>query len=532
MAQDPRDDRPVLMCEYAHAMGNAVGNLKEYWDEIYSNPRMIGGFIWDYVDQGLWKTAPNGQKYIAYGGDFGDKPNLKDFCLNGLIFADRTLTPKILEVKKVYQPVRIDPVDESTGRLRITNLYGFTNLNTLEPEWTLIRDGIEFQTGVLKSIDLAPGEQTEITLPLPSIDTLAKEGEIWLRLSFHLKQKTVWAPAGHEIAFEQIHLAKQKPTEKINLGTLPDITVIEKDNNVRVQGDNFTTTFGRSEGTLISLVYDNKEMLYQDVDGHAGPVLQIWRAPTSNDKAFGKGRKRDWEKAGLNQLTRNVEDFQVDSSGSNHIQIKTTVASKTPDNSGFKLHTIWKVYGNGTIDVDCKFEPFGQLPPLPRLGVVMNIANDYDTFRWYGRGPHENYSDRHQSALMGIWSGSVEEQYIPYPRPQETGTKTDIRWLSLTNTDGKGLLVVADQPVSASALHFTAHDLYHAQHTYELGARRQVVLSLDACHSGLGNGSCGPGVLPRYEIMPQPVEMKLSIRPCKGGANEEITELARRYHYE
>jgi beta-galactosidase len=162
----------------------------------------------------------------------------------------------------------------------------------------------------------------------------------------------------------------------------------------------------------------------------------------------------------------------------------------------------------------------------------MHIANEYNTLRWYGRGPHENYADRKQAADMGIWSGTVDEQYVPYPRPQETGTKTDVRWLSLTNTAGIGLLVVAEQPMAASALYYTADELDRAEHTYELNRRDNVVLSLDARHSGLGNGSCGPGVLPCYEIAPEPVELHLSFRPCPAATNKEISQLARRNYDE
>jgi len=532
IAQDPRDDRPVLMCEYAHAMGNAVGNLREYWDEIYGHPRMIGGFIWDWVDQGLRKKTAVGQDYFAYGGDFGDQPNSKDFCLNGLVFSDRTLTPKVWEVKKVYQPVRIESVDNSIGRLRLTNLYSFTNLNTLQPRWNLMCDGIVQQSGILQSIDLAPGQQTEITLPVPAADYSDPKGEIWLRLSFHLKEKTLWAPAGHEVAFEQIALAERKPPVQIDIATLPSITVIEKEDGVWIQGEAFRAVFGRSEGTLISLVYDNREILSQDAESPPGPVLQVWRAPTSNDKAFGKGRAYDWKQAGLNQLTCKAEHFQISHRGPTHIQVRTTSAVAAPDHNGIRLQTTWTVFGNGVIDMDSRFEPFGQLPPLPRLGVVMHIAHDYTIFRWYGRGPHENYPDRCYGAEVGIWSGTVEEQYVPYPRPQETGTKTDIRWLSLTDAQGHGLLVVADQPIAASALYYTAGDLERAEHAYELTPHRQVILSLDARHSGLGNGSCGPGVLPRYEVLPEPIEMKLSIRPCRAGTKQEIAESARRLYYE
>jgi beta-galactosidase len=533
IAQDQRDNRPVLICEYAHAMGNAVGNLQEYWNEIYSNRRMIGGFIWDWVDQGLRKRTAEGQEYMAYGGDFGDKPNLKDFCLNGLVFADRTLTPKIMEVKKVYQPVRIEPVEKTFGLIRLTNLYSFTNLNTLEPRWTLMCDGIELQSGILERIDLPPGSHTEISLPLASIDSLETEGDLWLRLSFHLTQKVLWASIGHEVAAEQIYLAagRQAPG-KIDSKMLPEITVTENDNIVHIQGANFTAVFSRAKGTLISLTYDSKEMLAQDIDDPSGPILQAYRAPTSNDKAFGKGRAYEWKQAGLDQLTRNVKKFQISHPAHNRVQIEIVSASTTPSGAGFNLQTIWTVRGDGSLDMANRFEPFGTLPCLPRLGIVMRIAGQFNLLRWYGRGPQENYADRKQAADMGIWSGTVDEQYIPYPRPQETGTKVDVRWLSLTNTAGVGLLFVADQPIAASALYYTAHDLDQAKHTYELKRRDHVVLSLDARHSGLGNGSCGPGVLPCYEIAPEPVELHLGFRPCPIVTNKEISKLARRIYDE
>ncbi len=527
IAEDTRDNRPVLICEYAHAMGNAVGNLQEYWDEIYSNPRMIGGFIWDWVDQGLRTFTADGQEYMAYGGDYGEKPNLKDFCLNGLIFADRTLTPKIQEVKKVYQPVRIEYLQGPTGSVRLTNLYAFTNLNTLQPRWSLIRNGIEWKSGILDRIDLAPGEQRDVNLPLPQMKKADKQGEIWLQLSFHLKQKTLWAGIGHEVAFEQILLSPQNPASKVNLNVLPDITVLEKEDTVNIMGSTFIVVFSRSEGTLVSLIYDGKEILARAPNGTSGPILQIWRASTSNDKAFGKGRAYDWKQAGLDSLTRKIEHFQISHSEANHVQLEITAVSATSNDTGLRVYTTWTVFGDGTIHMDSRFEPFGQLPPLPRLGVVMHLANEYNNFRWYGRGPHENYPDRYRSAKMGIWSGPVDEQYIPYPRPQETGTKTDVRWLSLTNSNGKGLLVVPDQPIAASALHYTAQDLDQAQHTYELTRRKEVVLSLDARHSGLGNGSCGPGVLPCYEINPESAELKLRFSPCPANTNKELAASAR-----
>ena len=524
LAKDPRDSRPVLYCEYAHAMGNAIGNLKEYWEEIYSNPRMAGGFIWDWVDQGLNRKTDGGVTYIAYGGDFGDRPNTRDFCLNGVVFADRSLPPKIQEVKKVYQPIHIEMADKTGSRVRLTNRYGFNNLNMLQGRWSLTRDGQVLQSGTLEPIDLAAGGQKEISIPLDPVTEKVPGASYWLRVSFHLREDTLWAKAGHEVAWQQmLYHVKTPQVLPIKTSSLPELKVTDT-------GETFVVVFGRKEGTLVSLVYNGKEILDQAGKDLSGPILQAYRAITSNDKAFGNGRARDWQQAGLNRLTRKVENVTVEQPGARLVRIEALAVSSTPAGAGFNHRAVWTVRGDGSIDMDNRFEPFGQLPPLPRIGVVMRLAAGLEHLRWYGRGPHENYIDRKESADMGIWSGTVDEQYVPYPRPQETGARVDVDWLSLTDKDGTGLLVVAEPSMAASALHYTAGDLDAAEHTYELRRRDEVILSLDAKHSGLGSGSCGPGVLPKYEIPPERCSLRLCILPCSALSNKEAANIARRIY--
>jgi len=531
LAQDPRDDRPVIMCEYAHAMGNAIGNLKEYWDEIYATPRMVGGFIWDWVDQGLYRTAENGKRYIAYGGDYGDKPNLKDFCLNGVVFADRTLPPKAWEVKKVYQPIHIEPVKGKAADLLITNRYGFTNLNTFKGRWSLTCDGQILQSGTLEPVNLAAGEQTEVSIPLAPVTDIESGASCWLRVSFHLPENTLWAKAGYEVAWQQM-LYPVKTQEKLPIKTtsLSELKVTESNDSIRIDGQTFTAVFNRKAGTLVSLVYNDKEMLDQVGEDLAGPVLQAYRAITSNDKAFGSGRARDWQQAGLNQLTRRVENVTVTQPNTKCVRIEVLAVSATPKGAGFNHRTFWTIRGDGSIDIDNRFEAFGNLPPLPRIGVVMRLTAGLENLRWYGRGPHENYIDRKESADMGLWTSTVTEQYIPYPRPQETGTKTEVTWLSLTNQSGRGLMVAAEPQMSFSALHYTVDDLDKALHTYELIPRDSVILSLDARHSGLGNASCGPPVLPKYEIPPGAYSLRLRILPYSTRSNKETANIARRVY--
>jgi beta-galactosidase len=305
------------------------------------------------------------------------------------------------------------------------------------------------------------------------------------------------------------------------------LRITEEDSQVRIEGRIFAAVFSRTTGTLVSLVYHGKEVLALGDEGSPGPILQAYRAVTSNDKAFGKGRARDWQQAGLHQLTREVRHVRVNRSSTQALCIEVLAVSTTQTGAGFRHSCTWTIRGDGSIDLDNRFEPFGELPPLPRIGVVMHIAPGLERLRWYGRGPHENYPDRHQSADMGIWTSTVDAQYIPYPRPQETGTKTDVGWLSLTGPDGTGLLVVAEPAMAASALHYTIDDLGRASHAYELRRRDDIVLSLDARHSGLGNGSCGPGVLSQYEIPPVPCSLHLSLRPCPAVPDAEVARLSR-----
>lgn len=526
-AENPADDRPVLTSEYVHSMGNALGNLQAYWDEIYSNPRMLGGFIWDWVDQGIWKTAPNGERYIAYGGDFGDVPNLHAFCLDGIVFADRSLNPKYREVKKVYQPIAIEGIDNPGGeaRARLINRHHFLNLDEFEARWRVHADGKVIAEGVLPAIDLAPGASTELTLPVPAINDPIAGADYWVRLSFHILEDEPWAPSGHELAWGQWQLDVATPTvPAISTESLPALEVDDSPEGPRIVGDDFVVVFDRGTGTLSSLRYDGVEMLAtgassQEDAAPAGPVLQAYRAYTDNDHGFGNWLADIWLEAGLNELERKLTDFSVEPGKDGTIVVKTIAENAAA--AGSIIHEArWTVRGDGSIDLHSRFVPEGDIPPLPRIGVVMTLAESFENFTWYGHGPHGNYSDRKTSAAMGVWKSTVTDQYVPYPRPQETGNKEGVRWLALTDASGRGLMVTSTAaPFAASALHYTVEDLDVAEHTYELTARPEVVLSLDARMSGLGNSSCGPGVLLKHAVPAQPYELSVRFRPVTSGTN-------------
>jgi beta-galactosidase len=579
LARNPADQRPVLTSEYAHAMGNALGNFKEYWDEMYAHPRMLGGFIWEWMDQGLYKQSADGRRFIAYGGDFGDVPNLGVFCLKGLVTSEREPMPKYDEVLKVYQPIQIElpkikNVDGSL-RLRLSNRHHVLNLKEYEARWSLSCDGQVLQSGALPAVDLEPGNQTLVAVPMQPVPNPVPGGEYWLRLGFSTRKASAWAPAGYEVAWEQMALPVKAPAPPVfDSATLPAVKLVEQGDAVRVEGAKFSAVFSRAAGTLISLSYDGREVLARGGDGSspqarptsagaqepatnetavpvfepsaseaqaqagsagadisrlpAGPILQAWRAPTDNDRGFGKWLARDWKQAGLDRLERRVDSFAVTQSNASRVEIRVTATSQTPTNGSFEHQACWVVRGDGSIELSNHFTLSTNLPPLPRIGVVLRLDRDLEQLRWYGRGPGENYSDRKQSADMGVWAGTVSNQYVAYAKPQETGNKEDVRWAALTDASGRGLLVCAEGGAMAmSALHYAAADLAAARHAYELKSRPEVILSLDAAQCGLGNGSCGPGVLEKYALTAKSYSLRLRFSPCPA-APESIPAAARR----
>ncbi|MEI6075205.1 MAG: glycoside hydrolase family 2 TIM barrel-domain containing protein [Verrucomicrobiota bacterium] len=515
IARRTNDQRPVLATEYAHAMGNAVGNLPEYWSEIYAHPRLLGGFIWEWCDQGLHQKTAGGQRFTAFGGDFGDVPNHGGFSIKGLVSAERQPFPKYWEVKKVYQPVTLTPLNLQPGRITLTviNRNAFINLAEYEVRWTLTRsDGSLIQSGVLPPINDAAGSQTIVKIPLAPVPRTKPGEAYWLRVSFHTRTNSAWSPAGFEVAWQQWQLEVASERQRVFAGPKCGVvTLVQAGDLVRVATTNFAATFSRCAGTLTSLQWDGHEMLA--TNELAGPVLQLFRAPTDNDKGFGQWLARDWRDAGLSNCVRRVDSFKVVRTRAGEVFL-TTVATSTGVRGGYRLQTTWAVRGDGLLSMNNVFQPIGQLPWLPRIGLVMHLAPEWEDLCWCGRGPWENYSDRQASADLGIWRSTVAGQYVPYVRPQENGNKEDTLWLELTDPSGHGCRIAAEAtPFSFSALHFSAADLAAARHNYELRPRSEIILSLDAHMSGLGNSSCGPGVLARYAVAPQVQRLNLLFSP-------------------
>lgn len=446
IAERTNDNRPVMTSEYAHSMGNALGNFKEYWDEIYSNPRMLGGFIWDWVDQGIYKTLPDGRIMVAYGGDFGDKPNLKAFCFNGLLMSDRETTPKYWEVKKVYSPVELRV---ESGELRVTNRNHHTDLSQYRCLWTLSIDGKQKDQGEITLPEVAPGESETIPLPVSIAGKKASAkatSDLRLTISFILKRDALWAKAGHEVAWEQFCI-QEGALLSSKLENRGRLKVRADEEHLSISGSGFSIQWEKNAtGSLTSLTYHGKEMLAHPADFPLQPVTQAFRAPTDNDKSFGNWLAKDWSLHQMDNPRISLDSFkhEVREDGAVIVRVQTRNRYKE---GMIVTKFLYTILSDGTIDLKTTFQPQGILPELPRLGIAFCLSSDYNTFIWQGRGPQDNYPDRKTSAAVGLWKRSVADQYVHYPRPQDSGNKEEVCRLMLTDRHGKGIRVDAVEDV-------------------------------------------------------------------------------------
>lgn len=499
------EDKPYFFCEYAHSMGNAPGNLGEYWDYIYKSERIIGGCVWDWVDQAINKYGEPANKYY-YGGDFGDKPNDADFCCNGLTTADRRVTAKLLEAKKVFQYIKMTPLALMSGKIQIENKYDFTNLNQFDIAWEVIKDGVKTESGSLASIDLEPGEKQPVVIPYNKNLEVGKE--YFLNVYFSLKNKTIWADKGHLVASEQFALNNRPTVPMVNVDTLKTLDVTTQGNNLIIKGQDFGMTFDTESGTMKSLQYDNKEMFHQN----NGLALN-WYRSVSNDKYTDQNYYPTTYRKPLvsYQIADDKKSVTVLS------YMNATIAYHNPVEIPYLVKYI--IYGDGTIDVDANFTLPSNSAIVHRLGLQVVLPQEYDNIQWYGRGPHENYADRKRSAYFGRFNKTVKEmEEEHYVRAQSMGSREDVRWLTISDKNNRGLKITSKDQLSFSALHFSDKDLWEAKHDFELDNIRkpEVYLNLDCIQQGLGNASCGPRPLPQYMIpVNQPVGYSFRIEPIR-----------------
>ena len=521
IAERENDNRPVLTSEYAHSMGNALGNFQEYWDEIYSHHRMLGGFIWDWVDQSLYRTLPDGRRQVAYGGDFGDSPNLKAFCNNGIVLCDRTITPKYLEVKKVYQPVYMRLAnwdsDAAICSIEMTNHNHHVGMEGYRCLWTLLVNGRRTASGEAELPYIMPAESKNVNIDLakPAKKIDWEQDDVRLNLSIVLRSTTDWAEAGYEVAAEQIalkdNLMRLAETE-VRGGRALELT--REGGSIRVRNNAVDLLWDEATATLRHLSYGGREVFHAK-DSLAAANFHAFRAPTDNDKSFGNWLAKDWKKHGMHAPRAAKVGLRADEASDGTV---TVTASRRHSYlaGSILVETIYKVYRDGTVDLAETYPPEGELPELPRLGTCFVADEAFDRVEWYGLGPMETYPDRQRSATIGWWKSRAGEQYTHYPRPQDSGNLESVALIRLRDEGGRGVQVSAlERPFSASALPYSVMDIYGASHDCDLRPSGAVYLCVDAAVLGLGNSSCGPGVLKKYAIEKVPHTLRVRISPLK-----------------
>lgn len=471
--------RPYIMCEFAHAMGNSTGNFQEYFDIIRSSKQMQGGFIWDWVDQGILGTDENGNSYWGYGGDFGayNYTHDENFCINGLVQPDRTAHPGLMEVKKVYQDIRFSPADPVNGRVKVENHFISRNLSEYDLRWELLENGKPIKTGTL-NISIPAKKNKVIELPINQAH-LNPENEYYLSVYAFTRKGDEIIPSGYEMAREQFALSSGYSMEKQPVkGNIAEYT--DGDRIIYKCADGVNIAFSTRTGELIDYSVNGKSLLSDS------PQPSFWRAPTDND--WGNKahiRLNAWRYAAENRKLMNV----VQSSDGDCRTVTTTY--RLPDvDANYSVRYI--ICPDGDLVVTAGIEGSEETPEMMRFGMRLTLDSSYDNFEWYGRGPWENYSDRNSSSFMGIWNGKVADQFYPYIRPQETGNKTDVRWATLTDKSGNGIKVTGIQPLNVSALDVVPEDLdpgmkKNQMHNSDVRhSRDKVFLNVDLCQRGLG----------------------------------------------
>ena len=516
-------DKPLILCEYAHAMGNSVGNLQDYWTVIDKYKALQGGFIWDWVDQGLWMKDEKGNKFFAYGGDFDHLPVKSDsnFCINGLVQADRQINPHVWEVKKVYQYIKVKALDLHKLTFEIANQYDFINLNKFDIDWELRIDGHLIKQGALPAINLAAHQRKRYVFPEK---LLPKDinGEAMLTFRFKTNSDQPLVKKGHTVGWYQFTLPGKVAKETVNVSQLASLKISQNDKaKLRIAGKGFNIRFDKKIGILDSYIYRGTELIKK------GLQANFWRPPNDNDLGNGMpARCKIWKDACLVP-----ENFQVKTVTPQIIEV--TINSKVSAGKS-AYQTTYRIYGSGDIMVQNQFtvDKSQKLPELPRFGMNLQMPKGFTNMQWYGRGPHESYWDRKTGAAIGLYKGNVWAQYHPYVRPQETGNKTDTRWVALQNKQGFGLAVFGQSVLSCSAYQFANSDLDHVssliynRHTTDVVPRNLVTLNIDYKQMGLGgDNSWGARTHKEYTLPAQDYNYSFRIRPF--GKNDDLTKLSK-----
>ncbi|MCC3373336.1 glycoside hydrolase family 2 TIM barrel-domain containing protein [Cohnella sp. REN36] len=481
--------KPFVLCEYSHAMGNSNGNLFKYTELFDRYPVLQGGFIWDWVDQAIRTKRPDGRVFLAYGGDFGESPHDGNFSGNGLLFADRSVTPKLLETKACYQNIRFRAADQRRGQFEVTNGFLFTDLEAFDLVWRTTANGTPVLEG-RTTVQAAPGETKHVDLSAAFPAETVPGEEYLIALSFVLREAASWAAAGHEIAFAQFEVPFAHAPAVSEQHPQGPVKVRDHGTELTVEGERFEVRFDSGTGDLVSYKLGGEERLL------SAPRPNFWRAYTDNDKGCGlHERSATWREAGAGRKLRSFGWERT------HDGAYVVADFELPTEPVSSCTMAYRVHGDGTVDVELRLLPGEGLPDLPEYGVLFEMANDYGRIAWYGKGPHENYADRNRGARVGLYEGWVKEQVTPYLRPQESGNKTEVRAAAVTNASGGGLRFEAAPRFEFNATPYLPQELEAYTHQDLLPEPARTVVRIIGRQMGVGgDDSWGAPVHPEFRL--------------------------------
>lgn len=499
MNQDP--SRPVIICEYAHSMGNSLGNFRKYWDAFYQYPRLQGGYTWDWVDQGLRSKDKDGREYWNIV-NYSDGANASD----GIVNPDRTVQPEMAEAKKVMQELNVKAVDAAKGVYEIFNSYMFKNTDNITMEWNITQEGEVIHHGMVADLNIASQTSQKVTLSYPALSEL--KGESFINFSFKLKDATSWADKGHEMASEQI-LLKERSVKEWTPGTVAGQPIqVLRDKSLTLYNALFTLVFDPAKGALVSYSYQGHEL----IKGEVQPTF--WRVPTDNDEGGGdRSYAHRWRQAGLDHPQVVPVKMEVQDASSN--EVKVLVQNKIQFKSASMDYTaLYRVSSNGEVRMENSFSTKDELPPLAKVGLQMILPSSLYNVKWYGNGPFESYEDRKESAFAGIYCSTVEQMHFPYVMPQENGQRTDVRWIRITSNDGKGLQITGEPLVYVNVQNYSPEALNRSKTSHQLERGENTWLSIDFKQMGVGgDDSWSPRVHPEYQLRANEYKYSFSLKP-------------------
>lgn len=510
-----KSKKPHIHCEYCHAMGNGPGNLKDYQDLVYAHDKLQGGFVWEWFDHGIESFTESGEKYYRYGGDFGDDPSNKDFCIDGLIMPDRTPSPGLYEYKKVIEPITTTAVDIQKGIINLLSRYDFANLDRFNLVYKVMEDDVILQTGFMAVPSIEARANKDITLPYDLSAIKVKPGaHYYVNISYQLREDTRYASSGHELATAQFEL----PLYKEGIVVRPEgILNVEKEHTtLHVKGANFSLDFNLVNGNLMNIVRDGMQVLSK------GPRLTLWRAPISNDMEIIDKLKKVYFLHLEHEVVMNI-DYHMEG---NILKVEVdTINSTTNSAWHFKTKYVYTVCPSGDILIDVEGTPSGRvdLAPdmLPRIGVSMHLDKSMEHVRYFGMGPGENYADSKEAAQMGLYANIVDGLFTNYVIPQENGNHMGCKWVSMTNDRGMGLLASTEGDFNFSASWYEDKDLDDAKHTCDLVKRDYIVFNVDYKQNALGTNSCGQWQLDKYRAKFEDFKLSFRLTPFN---NKEVLD--------